>query len=119
MKLEREWLRGAAPLAIMTLLDRQEMYGYELCTALERDSGNLLGLGQSTVYTALYSLESRGLVAVTERAAETGRRRKYYRLTEAGERWLETHVRQWQLLAEALHRLGVGQAGPQPEAVPT
>ena len=34
MTLEREWMRGAAPLAVLTLLDRKEMYGYELVAAL-------------------------------------------------------------------------------------
>jgi hypothetical protein len=48
--LEREWMRGAAPLAVLTLLDRGEMYGYELVEALERDSGGALAMGQSTVY---------------------------------------------------------------------
>ena len=35
---ERGWMRGAAPLAVVTLLERREMYGYELVEALERDS---------------------------------------------------------------------------------
>ena len=30
MTLDREWIRGAAPLAVLTLLERGEMYGYEL-----------------------------------------------------------------------------------------
>ena len=34
MTLEREWMRGAAPLAVLTLLDRKEMYGYEIVAAL-------------------------------------------------------------------------------------
>ena len=49
MNLDREWIRGAAPLAVLTLLETREMYGYELVEALERRSGGLLELGQSVV----------------------------------------------------------------------
>jgi len=34
MTLAREWMRGAAPLAVLTLLERDEMYGYQLVEAL-------------------------------------------------------------------------------------
>ena len=110
MNLEREWIRGAGPLAVMTLLDRQEMYGYELCMALEEESGHLLGLGQSTVYTLLYALEERGYVTTRERKAPTGRKRKYYRLSASGRRRLADQQSQWSTLVQALQRLGVGDA---------
>jgi PadR family transcriptional regulator PadR len=122
VSLDREWIRGAAPLAVLTLLEAREMYGYELVEALERGSGGLLELGQSTVYPLLYNLESRGFVEPLRRTAPTGRERKYYRLTPEGRSWLEGQRDQWSTLVEALHRLGVdGDAGPAPaagEAVP-
>ncbi len=118
MGLEREWMRGAGALAVLTLLDRGELYGYELVTALEAESGGLLGMGQSTVYPLLYSLERRGFVSTTSRTAPTGRSRKYYRLTLAGEKWLEKQRGQWDLLVEAFRRLGVGPSGSTPGEVP-
>ena len=110
MTLEREWMRGAAPLAVLTLLDRREMYGYELVEALERDSGGLLAMGQSTVYPLLYNLEARGHVVATWRDAPSGRRRKYYRATAAGRAWLERQRAQWKTLVEAMAALGVTPA---------
>lgn len=107
MSLEREWIRGAGPLAVLTLLEQGEMYGYELCEALEERSGNLLGMGQSTVYTLLYALEERGFVRTRKRAAPTGRTRKYYRLTAKGRERLKDQQGQWSRLVEALTRLGV------------
>lgn len=111
MTLEREWTRGAAPLAVLTLLERQEMYGYELVQALEQGSGGILALGQSTVYPLLYNLESRGHVTPVSRVAPSGRRRKYYRITAEGRRWLEGQRDQWDKLVEGLRRLGVAAAG--------
>ena len=112
MTLEREWMRGAAPLAVLTLLERREMYGYELVETLERDSGGLLAMGQSTVYPLLYNLEGRGHVAAVWRKAPTGRRRKYYRATPAGRAWLEKQRSQWLTLVDAMTSLGVtGEGG--------
>lgn len=108
--LEREWTRGAAPLAVLTLLERGEMYGYELVEALERDSGGLLTLGQSTVYPLLYNLEGKGHVEAVWRSAPNGRKRKYYRATSDGLRWLEGQRSQWATLVQAMASLGV--AGP-------
>lgn len=113
MTLEREWMRGAAPLAVLTLLERREMYGYELVEALERDTGGLLAMGQSTVYPLLYNLEARGHVEPISRTAPSGRRRKYYRITSAGRVWLEQQRGQWNKLVTALGRLGL--RGPDAE----
>ena len=107
MTLEREWMRGAAPLAVLTLLDRGEMYGYELVEALETNSGGLLAMGQSTVYPLLYNLEGRGHVEALWRSAASGRRRKYYRITKTGCSWLEKQRSQWTTLVEAMGLLGV------------
>lgn len=118
MSLDREWVRGAAPLAVLTLLRDRAMYGYELVEALERQSGGLLELGQSTVYPLLYNLEDRGFVEPLRRRAPSGRERKYYRLTHAGGCWLEAQRSQWETLVEALGRLGVGPGlpGGEPQA---
>lgn len=107
MGLEREWIRGAAPLAVLTLLERRTMYGYELVEALERGSGGLLEIGQSTVYPLLYNLEARGLLKARWDRAPNGRHRKYYAPTEEGARWLARQRSQWATLVEALSRLGV------------
>lgn len=107
MALDREWMRGAAPLAVLTLLERGDMYGYELVEALETRSGGLLELGQSTVYPLLYNLEARGFVAPVRRRAPSGRERKYYHLTPGGKAWLVLQRDQWRRLVEALRRLGV------------
>lgn len=112
MGFEREWMRGAAPLAVLTLLERQAMYGYELVEALERDSGGLLELGQSTVYPLLYSLEAKGHLTSFTQQAPTGRRRKYYQVSPDGRRWLESQRDQWSALVLALGRLGITATQP-------
>lgn len=107
MKIERELMRGAGPVAILKLLERQEMYGYELVEAIARSTDGVLAMGQSTLYPLLYNLESKGLIEGYWRDAESGRERKYYRLTPKGRRRLADDTRQWATLFRAMQSLGV------------
>ena len=110
MKLERELMRGAGPTAVLKLLERGEMYGYQLVEALAARSEGVLAMGQSTLYPMLYNLEAKKLVASRIEKADNGRPRKYYRLTGKGTRRLAKDRSQWEALAEALGKLGIGSA---------
>ena len=107
MRIERELMRGAGPVAILKLLSHREMYGYELVETLASKTEGVLAMGQSTVYPLLYNLESKGLVQSERRRAENGRERKYYGLTGAGELRLKAEVEQWQAVNDAMQSLGV------------
>ncbi len=106
MRVERQMMRGAGPVAVLQLLSRGEMYGYELVEALDRESGGVLAMGQSTLYPMLYNLEAKGLVR--SRADQSGSRpRRYYRLTPAGKRQLTRDAGHWQALFKAMAALGI------------
>jgi PadR family transcriptional regulator len=53
MKIERELMRGAGPVAVLKLLESGEKYGYELVKALAKRSDGVLAMGQSTLYPML------------------------------------------------------------------
>ena len=84
MRIEREMMRGAGPVAVLKLLESAEMYGYELVRTLEERSEGVLGMGQSTLYPMLYNLEAQGYIQSEWFEAESGRDRKYYSLTPKG-----------------------------------
>ena len=107
MRIESELMRGAGPAAVMRLLEGGEKYGYELVKMLDRRSGGVLAMGQSTLYPLLYNLEAKGLVASRTQAADGGRKRRYYRLTERGRRQLARDRKQWEALSVAMGKLGV------------
>ncbi len=112
MKIERELMRGAGPVAVLKLLERREMYGYELSEALSSRSNGALEMGQSTLYPLLYNLEAKGLIASEWREVENGRQRKYYALTASGRKRLKAETEQWRLAAGAMEALGIL---PQPK----
>jgi PadR family transcriptional regulator, regulatory protein PadR len=110
MKLERELMRGAGPLAILRLLEGGEKYGYELVELLERRTDGVLAMGQSTLYPLLYNLEAKGLVVGRDVTAENGRPRKYYRLTDKGKSKLASDRKQWEAMSIAMGKLGIAGA---------
>ena len=111
MRIERELMRGAGPLAVLKVLERGEMYGYELASALETRTKGVLAMGQSTLYPMLYNLEAKGLIKGVWREGDGtgggGRDRKYYALTGKGKARLAKDQKQWVAVTGALAGLGV------------
>ena len=106
MKIEKELMRGAGPVAVLRILEGGERYGYELVKLLEQRSEGVLAMGQSTLYPMLYNLESKGLIDF--RIDNTSARpRKYYRLTTKGKQQLSEQMRQWNALTLAMGKLGI------------
>jgi len=117
MRIEREIMRGTGPGAVLMLLERGEMYGYELVAALSQRSDGVLAMGQSTLYPLLYNLEAKGLIESAERTAPSGRQRRYYRITKRGRTQLAHTAAHWQAVVQAMQALGIVSGGtPAPEA---
>src|SRR3954452_5241882 len=107
MRIERELMRGAGPVAVMRLLSGGEKYGYELVELLTKGSDGVLAMGQSTLYPLLYNLEAKGWIRSRTQVAENGRPRRYYRLTDRGKKQLARERKQWEALSVAMGKLGV------------
>ena len=103
MKFERELLKGVAPVVVLEILSRGEMYGYELGAAVSQRSGDILTLGKGTLYPLLYNLEAKGLVVAETRKAENGRDRRYYSITSEGKGQLASKKEQWGKLQEGVN----------------
>ena len=77
-----EWQRGLLPAAILGILGRRPLHGYGIAQELEKHGWGAIPGG--TLYPALRTLETKGLVTGSWRTAERGPARKYYRPTQAG-----------------------------------
>lgn len=115
MKFERELLKGVAPVVVLEILCRGEMYGYELSEAIAQRSGEILTLGKGTLYPLLYNLEAKGLVVAQTRLAENGRKRRYYSITSKGREQLSAQKQQWEQLQKGVGMVfGFGDGGIVP-----
>ncbi len=106
MKIERELMRGAGPVAVLKLLEPGERYGYELVELLTQRTDGVLGMGQSTLYPLLYNLQAKKLIA-SRVDKSSGRPRRYYRLTRKGKAKLAKDTQQWEAVTRAMQQLGV------------
>jgi PadR family transcriptional regulator PadR len=112
MKFESQLLKGIAPVVVLEILSRGQMYGYELSQAIEQRSGEVLTLGKGTLYPLLYNLEARKLVKGKWENAETGRKRRYYSITSKGKDELVRQKAQLKELTAGLNLVFGGALTP-------
>ena len=92
---------SATPLAL-AILSEGESYGYAIIQRVGELSGNKLQWTDGMLYPLLHRLERNGYVEATWRESETGRRRKYYRVTRQGLEHLANQRREWQVVDSTL-----------------
>jgi PadR family transcriptional regulator len=103
--------KGSADLLILALVDEQDLHGYEIARRIEERSSGTLVFTLASLYATLYRLEERGQIRGrwVERAGQ--RRRRYYRITEAGRKLLASQRADWARFLTALtHVAGVKPA---------
>ena len=97
--------RGSAELAILSLLARESLYGFEISKRIEEESGGALRFNLASLYPMLYELEKRGWLKGQWQANDAGRDRRYYSLTPEGRKQLAPLRREWRSFFQALDRL--------------
>ncbi len=98
--------RGSAELAVVSVLARSPLHGYEIAKRIEQRTDGVLRFDMASLYPLLYRLEKRGWLVGFWEAAPNGRKRRYYRLTASGRKQLAPLREQWRLLFRALDQLG-------------
>ncbi len=101
-RLRKQTLDGNIETLILAVLEQGPSYGYQIGRDLNQRAGELLQLGEGTIYPVLHRLEERELIAATWRKGDTGRQRKYYRLTPKGRRALVENRQQWAGLVQVM-----------------
>ncbi|MEI7025742.1 PadR family transcriptional regulator [Paenibacillus sp. y28] len=110
MKISKELLKGSTVTLILSQLQQQDMYGYELAKAIEQRSSGAFALKEGTLYPLLHTLEQNGVVEAYWQEHD-GRKRKYYRLTSSGKELLQEKKQEWSLFRSAVDQvLGEGRA---------
>lgn len=108
-----QMLKGTLEGCVLAILRQEERYGYEISQNLER-----YGFGripEGTVYPLLLRLEKRGSIAASFRASPEGPQRKYYALTDLGQKELTEFFRNYRELSRAVDQL-IEQTGGYPYA---
>jgi transcriptional regulator len=102
MDLGKDLVAASATPLVLAILAEGESYGYAIIKRVSELSGGHLQWTDGMLYPVLHRLERHGLVAAKWGSSESGRRRKYYRLTREGRAQLEAERKRWQVVDETL-----------------
>ncbi|MCI6729297.1 MAG: PadR family transcriptional regulator [Candidatus Faecousia sp.] len=103
--LQNNYRKGVASLVILSLLRREDMYGYQLVQETARVSGGLLTTQEGSLYPVLYRLVEQGYI--TDRKVLVGKRmtRVYYHLEPLGAEHLDSLIQDYTNVTTGVFRI--------------
>ena len=104
--MDREILKGSLEIILPSLLKNKDMYGYEISKEIKNITDNVLILGEGTLYPALKRLKEKNLIQ--DYFIETNsskKKRKYYKITEAGLIELNLKLKDFYLISNLIENI--------------
>lgn len=102
MKVGKDLMAASAAPLVLAILAEGESYGYAIVGRVRELSQGELEWTDGLLYPLLHRLEDAGHVTSRWGVSETGRRRRYYELTDSGRAELGEYRRQWATVVSAL-----------------
>lgn len=105
MKHKKDVQQGTLGLMVLKTLDvLGPLHGYGIARRIEQISGDLLSVNQGTLYPVLLRLEQEGAIESEWGPSENNRRARFYQLTRAGHKLLDTEKRDWDQTSAIIER---------------
>jgi transcriptional regulator len=101
----RDLTKGSAELLVLTLLESRPRHGYDIGKLIEARSKGQISFRIGSLYPILFRLEDRGLIAGRWLEKPGERRRRCYRLTPAGRKFLKTQRSSWDEFVSTINRI--------------
>jgi PadR family transcriptional regulator PadR len=98
-------LQGTLDLLILKTLSWGPAHGYAVARWIETLTGEVLRVGEGSLYPALHRLEERDWVESSWQISSTKRRTKVYRLTPKGRQQLKTETGTWSQFVDAVAKV--------------
>lgn len=103
--ISKDLVAASSRPLVLSVLGEGESYGYAIIKRVRELSEEQLNWTDGMLYPVLHRLEKEKLIEAEWRRAETGRERKYYRLTADGKRALKAEREQWIQVHNTLARI--------------
>jgi len=101
---QTELLQGTLDMLILKSLALGEMHGLGISRRIEQITRGTFQVKPGSLFPALHRMEEEGWLEASWGESENNRRAKYYRLTKAGRRQLETETQRWGRISLAIER---------------
>jgi transcriptional regulator len=105
MSDQTDVLQGTLDLLILRTIALEPMHGWAIAQRIQQISDELLRVQQGSLYPALHRLEHQGWITAEWGVSENNRRSRFYALTKAGRKQLDTEVAKWERLSTGVNRL--------------
>jgi PadR family transcriptional regulator, regulatory protein PadR len=105
MEFNKDLIAASSTPIVLAILAEADSYGYAILTRVRELSGGHMEWTDGMLYPVLHRLERLSHVEARWEVAESGRRRKYYRITPSGRAQLAEERRQWQAVDATLRGL--------------
>ncbi len=99
---KRELLPGTLEMLILQTLSLGTLHGYAIAQHIQKRSGEVLEVGEGSLYPALQRLRVKGFVVAEWGQTDTGRRARFYQLTDSGRAHLRQEINDFQTLLRAI-----------------
>ena len=103
MKINKELLKGSTTVLILSILNRKDMYGYEMIKEIDLRSKCIFSFKEGTLYPILHNLENANYIESYWDDSNSGRKRKYYKITDNGKKLLLEKESEWKLFSETVN----------------
>jgi PadR family transcriptional regulator, regulatory protein PadR len=105
MEINKDLIAASSTPIVLAILAEGDSYGYAILRRVRELSGGRMEWTDGMLYPVLHRLERLGHVKARWQAADSGRRRKYYRITTQGRAQLVEERRQWQAVDATLRSI--------------
>src|SRR3954447_10985937 len=105
MDINKDLVAASATPLVLAILAEGESYGYAILKRVNELSGGDLQWTDGMLYPVLHRLERQGHIRGKWGTSETGRKRKYYHLTQRGQVQLAAQRQQWQMVDTTLRHI--------------
>jgi PadR family transcriptional regulator, regulatory protein PadR len=102
MTINKDLVAASSTPLVLAILAEEDSYGYAILQRVRELSGGQMAWTDGMLYPVLHRLERLGHIEARWEVAESGRRRKYYRITAEGRTQLAEERRQWQAVDATL-----------------
>ncbi|MCT4631301.1 MAG: PadR family transcriptional regulator [Firmicutes bacterium] len=93
--MNKEIMKGSIDILILSLIAQRDTYGYDIAKTIKSKSNDLYKMGEGTLYSALKRLENKSYIKSYWGSSEEGSRRKYYKITDDGQKALDKKYLEW------------------------
>lgn len=118
MEFNKDLIAASSTPIVLAILTEEDSYGYAILQRVRELSGGRMEWTDGMLYPVLHRLERLGYVEARWEVSESGRRRKYYRITSQGRAQLEEERKQWQAVDATLRGIWQAISFPFPDSHP-